>query len=273
MIYRELEIQAPGQNEAGKLTLYLLDYSERMLLSRQRPLVLICPGGAYEFVSEREGEPIAMRFLAMGYHAAILHYSVSPARFPEALLQTGAAVKYLKENAQAFHIDPDAIVLQGCSAGGHLAASYGVFWSSTLVMEHLQSTRQMLRPAGLILCYPVITSGAYAHHDSFKNLLGEQYEKLKGEMSLETAVNEDTPRTFLWHTAADELVPVENSVLFFSALHSKGISAELHIYPEGEHGLSLATPLTAEADGTRQQPECVGWIELAGTWMEHYRKK
>lgn len=273
MLYQEIRVKAPGQCESGRLVTYLLDHSEKMTMSDKRPLVLICPGGGYEFVSEREAEPIAMHFLSMGIHAAILWYSVSPARYPQALLQVGASVKLLKENARAWHIDPDAIVIQGCSAGGHLAASYGVFWNSPSVREALQSPEEMLRPGGLLLCYPVITSGPFAHKASFENLLGEACEEKKEEMSLEKRVNADTPRTFLWHTASDELVPVENSVLFFGALHALGIPAELHIFPVGEHGLSLASPLTAEPDGTRREPVCESWMDLAKTWMEYYRRR
>lgn len=218
--------------------------------------------------SDREAEPVAMQFLAMGYHTAILRYSVSPAVYPEALLQAGKAVSWLKEQEDKYGIDPDKIVVMGFSAGGHLAGNYGVSWRKPFVREALGVEEEMLRPAGLILCYPVITSGEKAHKGSFEALLGERLEELKDEVSLEKQVNEDVPRTFLWHTAPDDCVPVENSLLFFQALLEKHIPAELHIFPEGGHGLSLANEDTMTNEGYGVQEACQNWILLAKKWME-----
>ncbi len=271
MIHEMIEIKAPGYEEKGRLCTYFLDNSEEMRPDQVRPLVIICPGGGYGMTSDREAEPIAMRFLAMGYHTAILRYSVAPAKYPVALLQLANAVKYLKSHAEQFHIDPDRIVVQGSSAGGHLAASFGVFWNRTWIQQALGVPEGYLRPAGLMLSYPVITSGEKAHHGSFHNLLGDHYEAMKNELSLETQVSADTPTAFLWHTATDDTVPVENSILFFQALRAYGIPAELHIYPVGGHGLGLANYETSKRDGYGIQEECQSWIELAGRWMEQFR--
>ena len=272
MICQEIPIRVPGLDEEARLTTYILDVTSETPFNSRRPLVLLCPGGGYEWTSEREGEPIALRFMAMGFHSAILWYSVKPAVYPSALLQVGEAVRCLKAHADEFHLDPGKIIIQGCSAGGHLAASYGVFWKKDWVRKTLGATEEELRPAGLILCYPVITSGEFAHRGSFVSLLGDRYDELVDEMSLENQVNPDVPRTFLWHTTEDEAVPVENSLYFYSALHRQGIPAELHIYERGLHGLALASPLTSEPDGTRIQKECESWIDLAGTWMEYYKR-
>lgn len=269
MIHELIEIQAPGYEEKGKLYTYFLNASAEMHPDEKRPVIVICPGGGYRMTSDREAEPIAMRFLAMGYHAVILRYSVYPSKYPAALLQLANTVKYLKDHAEQFHIDPDKIVIQGSSAGGHLAASFGVFWNREFITKALQTEEGYLRPAGLMLSYPVITSGEMAHRDSFYGLLGERYEELREEMSLETQVTTDTPRTFLWHTLTDACVPVENSILFFQALKKSGVSVELHIYPEGPHGLGLANYETSNSDGYGIQPECQSWIKLAEIWMEN----
>ncbi len=180
-----------------------------------------------------------------------------------------AGFKYLREHAEEFHIDEDKIVIQGASAGGHLAASYGVFWKKkTFLAEMLHTTPELLKPNGMMLSYPVITSGPKAHRGSFENLLGDRYEELVEEMSLEKQVDADTPPAFLWHTTEDDCVPVENSLLFYQALHDQGISVEMHIYPHGPHGLGLANELTAAGDGFGIQPECATWIEHAKTWMK-----
>ena len=214
---------------------------------------------------------MAMQFLAMGYHVAILRYSVCPVRYPAALLQVAESVLCLKEHADEYHIDPEKIVVQGCSAGGHLAANYGIAWNSPFLTKlmGMENDPERLCVAGLLLCYPVITSGGKAHEESFRNLLGEQYEEKKEELSLENQVTPDTPPTFLWHTATDETVPVENSLYFFQACLQQGVSAELHIYPVGGHGLSLANEETCRANGIGVQKECQSWISLAQIWLEH----
>ena len=270
MTHEKLKIQVPGSDWKADLYTYFLDNSEEIDPQRKRPVIVICPGGAYGMTSDREAEAIAVQFLAQGFHAVILRYSVAPARYPEALLELAGTVLFLRENAEKYHIDADKIVVQGSSAGGHLAASLGVFWKEAFLVERLDTDSEMLRPNGLMLSYPVITSGAYAHVGSFENLLGEDYadEEKRKSMSLELHVSRDTPKTFLWHTAPDDAVPVENSLLFFRALHALDIPAELHIYPVGGHGLGLANEETACANGYGIQKECQSWIRLACDWMK-----
>lgn len=270
MIHKKIEIKARGMEAVGNLFTYFLDSSIEMRPNEKRPVILMCPGGGYEMTSDREAEPMAMQFLAMGYHVAVLRYSVCPVRYPAALLQVAESVLYLKEHADEYHIDPEKIVVQGCSAGGHLAANYGIAWNSPFLTKLMgvENDPERLRVAGLLLCYPVITSGEKAHEESFRNLLGEQYEEKKEELSLENQVTPDTPPTFLWHTATDETVPVENSLYFFQACLQQGVSAELHIYPVGGHGLSLANEETCRANGIGVQKECQSWIGLAQTWLE-----
>jgi len=270
MIHKKIEIKARGMEAVGNLYTYFLDSSIEMRPNEKRPVILMCPGGGYEMTSDREAEPMAMQFLAMGYHVAILRYSVCPARYPAALLQVAESVLYLKEHADEYHIDPEKIVVQGCSAGGHLAANYGIAWNSPFLTKlmGMENDPERLCVAGLLLCYPVITSGEKVHEESFRNLLGEQYEEKKEELSLENQVTPDTPPTFLWHTATDETVPVENSLYFFQACLQQGVSAELHIYPVGGHGLSLANEETCRANGIGVQKECQSWIGLAQTWLE-----
>ena len=270
MIHKKIEIKARGMEAVGNLYTYFLDSSIEMRPNEKRPVILMCPGGGYEMTSDREAEPMAMQFLARGYHVAILRYSVCPVRYPAALLQVAESVLYLKEHADEYHIDPEKIVVQGCSAGGHLAANYGIAWNSPFLTKlmGMENDPERLCVAGLLLCYPVITSGEKAHEESFRNLLGEQYEEKKEELSLENQVTPDTPPTFLWHTATDETVPVENSLYFFQSCLQQGVSAELHIYPVGGHGLSLANEETCSANGVGVQKECQSWIGLAQTWLE-----
>lgn len=262
MIHKIIEV------EGAKAYTYFLDSSKEMRPHEKRPTVIICPGGGYRFTSDREAEPIAMQIMAMGYHAVILRYSVAPERYPKQLLQLGSLMKHLKENAKEYHIDTNCIFVMGFSAGGHLAASYGVFWDKDEPWDQIGASYRDLKPAGLILCYPVISSGEYAHHDSFHNLLGDQYDELKDLMSLEYQVTKYTPPSFIWHTVTDNLVPVENSLLFFSSLKEMGVPVELHLYPCGAHGLALANYETSNALGGAVQKECQSWIGLLKNWLE-----
>lgn len=268
MLHQKFALKLPGSLPESCFITYILDDSPEIGIEK-RPVVIVCPGGGYRFLSDREGEILALQFCARGYHAVILKYSVAPACYPTALLEMATVVKTLRENAEEWHIDTDKIIVNGSSAGGHLAASYGVFWTESFIAETVGAEKEQLRPNGMLLNYPVISSGEFAHRDSFVALLGERYDELVDKMSLENQVNADTPKTFVWHTFEDGLVPPENSLLLVSALRRQGIQTEFHLFPAGGHGLSLATRLTAMPGGNEIQPECACWIDLAGAWIEN----
>ena len=149
----------------------------------------------------------------------------------------------------------------GFSAGGHAAAHIGLKW-------HQTAQGKACRPDAMILCYPVITSGEYAHRESIENLLGDDYENLKEEVSLEMFVRKDTPPVFLWHTREDGSVPVENSLLLAEALCRQGIAFELHVWHRGGHGLSLSSDQVYPAGDGNIRPECREWIEMAARWLQ-----
>jgi len=241
---------------------------------KKRGAVLVCPGGGYRYTSPREAEPIALQFNAAGFHAFVLYYSVFPRKHPQPLLDVSRAMCIIRENAEKWNIDPEKIAVCGFSAGGHLAASLGVYWGKEYLYEVPGITKGMNKPNALILCYPVITSGLKAHRGSFDSLLGENAaDESLHEMSLEHHVNENTPPTFLWHTFNDKAVPVENSLLFAQALCDKGIPFELHVYPDGPHGLSLATSETSNGNAGMENPHVATWIKLCIEWLEVLKGK
>ena len=249
------------------LTIYAHEDYQEVYGERKRPMIVICPGGAYGMTSDREAEAIAVRFMGMGYHAVVLRYSVAPARYPVALRQLAKTVALLRKNSEKWHIEKDKIIVSGFSAGGHLAASLGVFWNTEELAKITEMDNQMIRPDGMILNYPVITSGEFGHEESFRNLLGDRYEELKDQMSLEFQVTEDTPKTFIWHTFEDQTVLLDNTLLFVQALYKKGIPVEYHVFPQGPHGLGLANELTANENGRGIVRACEPWSELAGKWL------
>jgi len=268
---RHDKVMIKTKNTEAELTLYLLDNFPVIDMDRVRPVILICPGGGYHFVSEREAEPVAMQMLAMGFHAAVLRYHVAPTRFPNALAEAACSVAHLREHAAEYHLDPKKIVVAGFSAGGHLTASLGVFWQEEWLKEYTNCEPEEVKPNGLILSYPVITSGEFAHRNSFVNLLGDDATQEQIEyVSLENRVTNLVPPTFIWHTVVDQTVPVENTMLFTMALKKAGVKFEQHIYPQGAHGLSLANRETARYENPERsiQPECAAWVGLAGRFVK-----
>ncbi len=220
----------------AELTVYLHD-GEWRNEPKTRDMMLVLPGGGYAGVEYREGEPIALEFMTRSYNTAVLRYSVTPNPFPTALLQAAAAVAYLKDHKEEFKIN--RIFASGFSAGGHLCASLGTLWHKPFVSEALGRKNEDFRVDGMALAYPVITSGEYAHHNSIKNLLCENYGdiELMELVSLEKQVSEHTVPAFIWATVTDQVVPCENSLMLATALKKNNIPFSLHLYPYGDHGL------------------------------------
>lgn len=256
--------------EAANLQAYILD-SLQHSPEKSRPGIILMPGGGYSHLSDRENQPIVMKFLGMGYHVFVLSYSLAPNHFPVQLMELAKAIALARERAGEWHVDPEQILVCGFSAGGHLAGSLGVHWNKEWLYGPLGLQPEQIRPNGMILCYPVITSGEKSHRGSFQMLLGEEAENPEQMelVSLEKQVGPHVPKTFLWHTDTDGSVPVENSLLFAMALKQYRVGMELHIYPRGPHGLSLATEEVSTSDRYCVYPQCQNWIDLVDVWIRH----
>ncbi len=271
----EIDYEKLGVKHDGKkatITTYIKDMFPEQQNAFKRPLVVVCPGGGYGHHSVREGEQIALKMLDFGYNALVLHYSLLPNNYPCALYEVAYAVDYARKHANEWDVDPNKIIVAGFSAGGHIAASLGTMYNdkelADFVKIQLGSTPEAIKPNGMLLGYPVITSGEFRHVRSFENLLGDRHDELLASMSLETRVTPDTPKAFIWHTFGDNSVPLENSLLFAGALRKEGIPFELHVFPSGNHGLGLGTKETDTKDGTHCQPEVYVWTDMFKTWVE-----
>lgn len=219
------QLDLPG---GGLLTVYLRDCVETMPLAMERPLVLVVPGGGYSHVSAREGDPVALQF--------------------------AAAIGLVRQHAAAWHVQPDKIAACGFSAGGHLALSGAVL--------EVPGLPDPPRPDAVILGYPVITAGEYAHRGSFVQLAGED-PAAQQAFSLEDKITPRTPPVFVWHTMEDETVPVENTLLLVSALHRAGVPCEAHLFEKGCHGTSLSTAEVNHPSAHRSR-----WLTLAREWLD-----
>ncbi len=222
--------------------------------------IIVCAGGGYSMKADHEGEPVALMLNKMGVSSFVLDYRVAPYRHPYPMMDAQRAVRYIRYKAEEWNIDRNKIGILGFSAGGHLAATVGTHFDYGNPDSLDTVERFSCRPDALILCYSVISFGKYRHNGSMLNLLGESpSEEMIDFLSNEKHISKDTPPTFLWHTADDSSVPVENSLLFAQELSKNKVSCELHIFPEGEHGLGLA-----------QENESASiWTEFCGKWLGH----
>ena len=264
-LYRYLGAeQSEGMD--GQLCCYIQRTPERIAPKRLRPAVLILPGGGYNHVSQREAEPIALRFVARGWSAFVLTYSVAPHKFPVALRQAAMAMRWIRENAADLEVNPNHVAAMGFSAGGHLCGTLGTLYDCPEVADI--GPGDLLRPDALGLCYPVAVSWGRTHEGSFDNLCGEDVS-LRQRLSLDRLVRPDMPPVFLWHTRDDATVPVRNSLILAQKLEETGIDLALHIYRKGVHGLSTA-------DGQSYPMEKVpsvswdvpGWLEAEIRFFE-----
>lgn len=268
MKYFKEEIKGIDGSQAT-LVAYVLDNIEEVLPDRIRPAVLIIPGGGYERTSDRESEPIAIQFLAAGYQAFILRYSCWPSLYPTALIEAAEAMKRIRDHADQWHVDPHAISLMGFSAGGHLAANLATTAGDDEIRAQGYDP-DAVRPNGLMLGYPVITSGPMAHRRSIDHLLGDKRQDPEAleKVSIEKHIDAKTPPVFIWHTMQDTSVLPENTLMLVEACHRANISVEAHLFPNGRHGLSLGTEETA-LQGTEGIELCVqSWPQLAINWID-----
>jgi acetyl esterase/lipase len=223
-----------------------------------RGAIVVCPGGGYRMLAPHEGEPIARWLNALGIAAFVVAYRVAPHRHPAPLRDGQRAIQLVRHHAATWGLDPAQVGMLGFSAGGHLAASVATQPDAADPASADPIARQSSRPALLILAYPVISFVDHAHVGSIEHLLGQDASSEQREaLSADRNVTRATPPTFLWHTADDERVPVEHSLLFASALSRHGVPFGLHVYPHGRHGLGLA-----EGD-----PVVGTWTALCAAWL------
>ena len=220
--------------------------------------VLVLPGGGYTHRAYHEGDPVARRFNALGYHAFVLQYRVAPYTAPAPQQDVIRAVQIIRSRAAEFRLNPDQIAVLGFSAGAHLAAS-GTLLADQLGSEDEEFAGVSGRADALVLCYPVISlSEPFAHRGSGSALTGSTDTETMCRYDANRLVDEKTPPTFIWHTADDAAVSVRNSLEFAEKMWLHGNTCELHVFPHGPHGRGLA----AGHKDLRQ------WADLAAEFLE-----
>ena len=198
--------------------------------------VLVMPGGAYRVRAPYEGSEVAREFNKHGLHAFVLQYRVAPHTREEALADGQRAMRVLRSRASHWHVDPDKIAVCGFSAGAHLSGSLCMVQKAADRKSADPLEQYATTPNAAILCYPP------AYHT---------FDVRKG-------MPENFPPAFIWHTVADEQVSVDNSLAIAEALRKRGIPFEMHLYPEGRHGLALSA----------ENPHVASWFGLCCEWLE-----
>ncbi len=291
-----------GEPNMANIETYLLKDSSEFNQGKKKPAIIVCPGGAYLGTSDREAEPVALRFNTMGYHAIVLRYNTLFYQFtnpfenfdaieknpnslwPNPLLDLGKTISMLRERADEWFIDTDKIAICGFSAGGNLVGHLATRWDDPELSKLLGVSSDLLKPAGAIMGYPVVDYKLMRDLGEIrKDVMGGKIfelcnmssfgvKKLNDEqlaaISPITAVSENTVPCFLWHTASDPLVYVENSLDFARKLSANQIPFALHVFPNGPHGLSLADQTTAY-ESELINPDVAIWIDLVRNWLRN----
>ena len=258
-LYEVTRLPRP-EGASAALTSYIPEMSELGGVKRRwRPAVLILPGGAYEYCSEREAEPVALQFTARGWAAFVLRYSCAPHAFPTALREAAAAMAYLRKNAADWGVDPRKIASIGFSAGGHLCGTLGTMFDAPEVSD-IAPARD-IRPDALGLCYAVTLAGGATHEASIRNVSGGD-PALAARLSIDKLIRPDMMPVFLWHTRDDGAVPSVGTLLVGVALEEAGVPFALHMYAHGQHGLSTGDELVFPSFGVPEtSSDVTGWID------------
>lgn len=240
-------LDACGGQAAPSLTLHSADETRR-----SRGAVVVCPGGGYHFKAPHEGGPIADMLCEAGIDAAVLDYRVAPCPHMAPLGDAQRAIRHLR--AMGY----EKVAILGFSAGGNLACNAATHYDRGNEAAEDPIERLSCRPDALVSCYSVVSMTQHTHMGSVENLLGERHGEiaLQRYFSAERNVTPDTPPAFIWHTAEDAAVPVENSLNLAAALSRCSVPFEMHIFPQGRHGLGLAQEYPAAA-----------WARLCRQWL------
>ncbi len=255
--------------ECGYLNTYIHTVSKEYNENRIRPAMLVLPGGGYSFRSDRENEPIALKYMSEGFNAFTLEYSIEPLCYPSQLVECAMAVAYIKENADNLGVDKDHVCVVGFSAGGHLAGTIATLFNDKNVLDALKEKASLAKPNAVILSYPVITTKKETHGGTAR-VVSNGDKEIREYLSLEDRVTKDSVPAFIWATVDDNDVPSENSLMMALAYKKNNVDFELHVFAKGVHGLSLATRETARSDNDALVNNPVSeWFKLSVTWLKN----
>lgn len=253
-----------------KLHTYTLDENNK-LAHQKRPLIIVIPGGSFDHLSKREGEPVALAYAAHGFNSAVMEYNLiqDPGRiYPDAGLDVLTTIKYYRDHTEEYQIDPAKIVTIGFSAGGHVASAANYLANDKNFSQKYHYESEEVRPNRTILGYPLINIDKIGFP-----LPDTAADNMPDEAQLkDTAlgVTRETPATFIFQAWDDPIVLISNAIEYLAALNKNEVNCEAHIFSHGYHGFSLARPHTMEKDQDWQNnPHAARWFEMSIEWLEN----
>ncbi len=247
-----------------------MELTELLPIKPIRPALLIAPGGGYCFVSQREDESVALKFMADGYNCFTLDYTVNIAGYPVQLCEIAMAVAYIRENCKKYSIYPDKICAVGFSAGGHLVGMLATRYNDKKMLDIIGRTANDVRPDAIIPCYAVVSFEKQETHGTTKEIITNGQDDLVDYLDVVKNVRKDCPPAFIWATGEDDLVPASNSIKLALSYQMVGASYELHIFERGWHGLSTGDgQINFDTEGNGIEFECSNWISLAKKWLNN----
>ncbi len=224
------------------------------LLGDDKPhgAVIVCPGGGYAIKADHEKDPIALRLNELGLNAFVLDYRVAPYRFPATFMDAQRAIRLVRSRAESWGIPKDKIAIMGFSAGGHLAGMCGTRFDAGNPQSADPVERESCRPDAFAPCYGALNVNMLRYADFNQCMTGKRELSVEEARALspEYQIAKDTPPCFLWHTAADAVVPVEASIDFAQKCADQNVPVSLHVYPFGRHGIGLGDEKDAPGAGT-----------------------
>ncbi|WEV70920.1 alpha/beta hydrolase [Lactobacillus sp. ESL0785] len=253
------------------VTCYLKGQDKNLRAPVNYPAVILCPGGGYTQLSDRESEIIALNFLAQDYHVFVLNYSLLPSSklYPKPLIEAAKTFNIIEKYAKDYLIDTSRIVMAGFSAGGHVATLYSGMTDEWI--RHYSSAK-IIRPYRQLLGYPLID------YQLTHDFTAKEITQVLGDFTdgaAQKLVTSSTPPTFIWATKTDELVPIQNTLSYVAALAENDVDFEEHIFGWGPHGLSLANEQTdylptdkKHADREFLNQHVAKWFDLAIEWLK-----
>ncbi|APX71195.1 alpha/beta hydrolase [Companilactobacillus allii] len=263
------KIKLNYQDNSFDLDTYWLDPFSDFDKQVNHPLVIIFPGGGFTFQTDREAQPIALKFASEGFHAIVLHYQLienDTQVYPLALQQTATTLNWLKSQAKKHNIDLNKIILIGFSAGGHVVADFNSIMTNAETKERVYPDSLSVMPAANILCYPVIDLSA-GYPQTVKERLAISRDTFFWQS--QRHLTKYAKPTFIWQTVDDKTVPVNNSFLYSEKLNELNIPFELHLFESGRHGLSLGTYVTQRPGNEEHINKYVAkWWELVVNWLK-----
>lgn len=231
----------------------------------KKRIMVVIPGGGYDVVSTREGDPICLEFLKRGYISCKLVYSTDSINhsitYPNQVLELMAAIDYLKNNYPLYSIS-----LCGFSAGGHLAGSFA-YLNNYKALLAILGINNDLRVDALVLAYPVV-SMVESWEEATRSVVTGNNSDLFDLLSIEKHVDKNYPPTYVWTTKDDDLVSSNNTIMLDKALTKYDVKHKTHIFDSGVHGLALATPLTVPFGVDDYDKEISSWIDEASNFLD-----